>query len=315
MSLVNNARAALRRLRGTGLSTSHTDPLADQEYLNRYNQMSIKSAHEVIAQYSTSFSMSTRLLRGQVRTDIRNLYAMVRIADEIVDGTAAEAGYSADEISAMLDAYEQAVLAAPHTKFHTDPVLHAYGLSARRCGFKDEHVKAFFASMRRDLNQSGYNKQDFESYVYGSAEVIGLLCVAAFMVDHPVSAEERERLDDGARRLGAAFQKVNFLRDLAEDTDGLGRDYFPQLQNKQLTEETKQLLVDDINADLDAAYAVIPLLPLDARIGVRAAADLFKELNNHIEALPAEHVATTRVSVSNATKLGILARAIRTSAR
>lgn len=310
MSLVSNTTAALRRFtktKGTGASGDHG-------YLERYNRMSIKSAHEVIAQYSTSFSMSTSLLRGQVRTDIRNLYAMVRIADEIVDGTAKEAGYSTEEISAMLDAYEEAVLAAPHTKFHTDPVLHAYGLSARRCNFKDEHIKAFFKSMRRDLHQSGYNEKDFESYVYGSAEVIGLLCVAAFMVEHPVSDAERERLDEGARRLGAAFQKVNFLRDLAEDTDGLGRDYFPQLQNRELTEETKQLLVDDINADLDAAYAVIPLLPVDARIGVRAAADLFKELNNQIEALPAAHVATTRVSVSNATKLSILARAIRTSA-
>lgn len=282
-------------------------------YLARYDAMSIASAHEVIAKYSTSFSMSTRLLKGQVRTDIRNLYAMVRIADEIVDGTAGEAGVSNGDIAAMLNEYEQQVLEAPHRRFHTDPVLHAYGLSARRCGFKDEHVKAFFASMRRDISQSGYDKDDFESYVYGSAEVIGLLCVAAFMVDHHVSDAERARLDDGARRLGAAFQKVNFLRDLAEDTHGLGRDYFPQLQNKVLTEETKRVLVDDINADLDAAYAVIPLLPRSARVGVRAAADLFKELNNQIDSLPAKHVATTRVSVSQPTKLKILATAVRSS--
>lgn len=294
---------------------SHANQGDARNYLARYDAMSIASAHEVIAKYSTSFSMSTRLLKGQVRTDIRNLYAMVRIADEIVDGTAGEAGFSNADIGAMLDAYEKQVLDAPHQRFHTDPVLHAYGLSARRCGFKDEHIKAFFKSMRRDLNQSGYNKDDFESYVYGSAEVIGLLCVAAFMVDHPTSDVDRARLDDGARRLGAAFQKVNFLRDLAEDTDGLGRDYFPQLQNEQLTEETKKLLVDDINADLDAAYAVIPLLPRSARVGVRAAADLFKELNNQIDSLPAEHVATTRVSVSNPTKLKILATAVRSSLR
>lgn len=284
-------------------------------YLAQYDAMSIASAHEVIARYSTSFSLSTRLLKGQVRTDIRNLYAMVRIADEIVDGTAREAGIDHNDIEAMLDNYEQQVLNAPHQRFHTDPVLHAYGLSARRCGFKDEHVKAFFASMRRDLNQSGYDKKDFESYVYGSAEVIGLLCVAAFMVDHHVSETERAQLDDGARRLGAAFQKVNFLRDLAEDTDGLGRDYFPQLQNKELTEETKKDLVDDINADLAAAYAVIPLLPRSARVGVRAAADLFQELNNQIDALPADHVATTRVSVSTPTKLKILANSARSLVR
>lgn len=279
--------------------------------LARYDGAAIQAAHEIINAYSTSFSLATRLLRGQVREDVRNLYAMVRIADEIVDGTAESAGLSRAEICSELDAYEQAVLDSPQRRFHTDPVLHAWAISARRCGFKDEHVTAFFASMRRDLNQSEYDQEGLEDYVYGSAEVIGLMCLDAFLVDHRVSAHERATLEAGARSLGAAFQKVNFLRDLAEDTGMLGRTYFPELREQGLTEATKDHLVADIRADLDKAYACIGLLPMDARVGVQAAADLFAELNRRIDKLPAKHVATRRVSVPAAQKSFIMARAIK----
>lgn len=284
-------------------------PDAFDTYLDRYDRACAKAAQEIILAYSTSFSLATRALAKPIRIDICNLYAMVRIADEIVDGTAAAADINHEDISAELDAYERAVLAAPGKRFHTDPVLHAYAATARRCGFDPDHVAAFFSSMRRDLNQASYDQGGFDDYVYGSAEVIGLLCLSVFLADHPVTDEDRARLTAGARSLGAAFQKVNFLRDLAEDTDVLGRTYFPGLEGRELTEERKVELVADIRQDLADARAVIPLLPMSARIGVLAATELFRELTDRIDALPAAELSERRVSVPGPAKAVLLARA------
>lgn len=290
-------------------------PSQKRQFLTRYNVMSRRSAHQVIATYSTSFSLATGLLGSRVRKDIRNLYAVVRIADEIVDGAAAEAGCSREEITQLLDDYEQVVLQAPSLPFHTDPVLHAYADTARRCNFDPEQLRAFFTSMRRDLHQNSYDPGDFQDYVYGSAEVIGLLCLDIFLVGKSVSPAQRRDLQEGARALGAAFQKVNFLRDLAEDSEDLGRTYFPELEDRVLDEPTKDRLLDDIDADLAAARKVIPLLPLSARAGVLAATDLFGELSRRLRVTPANTITTTRASVPRATKLGILARAVANAPR
>jgi len=284
-------------------------------YLRRFDDMSVTATNKVITSYSTSFTLATRLLASRVRTDIRNLYAMVRIADEIVDGTAEAAGLSPDECGELLDAYEAAVLAAPEVRFHVDPVLHAYATSARRCGFDPDHVRAFFTSMRRDLDQATHDPGSFNTYVYGSAEVIGLMCLSAFLVDHPVTETERARLDGGARSLGAAFQKINFLRDLAEDSDVLGRSYFPGVEPTAFSEEEKAGLIADIRVDLADAEAVMGALPLTARAGVLAATYLFAELTDRLEATPAAELTTRRVSVPRRTKAAILARAVTTAPR
>lgn len=272
-------------------------------YLARYDRMCDRAAAQVIASYSTSFSMAARLLAPGVRRDIRNLYAMVRVADEIVDGTAAEAG--ADP-AAQLDRYEAAVLAAPATRFHTDPILHAYAASARRCGFGEDHVRAFFASMRRDLGAASYSVADFGEYVYGSAEVIGLLCLRAFLAGREVPAAERARMERGARSLGSAFQKINFLRDYGEDCDVLGRSYFGE---QVLDDAAKAALIADIRRELATARAAIPLLPASACAAVTAAEALFAELTDMIDATPAEQLAGARVSVPTRRKLAITARA------
>lgn len=285
------------------------------DYLNRYDRMAVKAAHKVISSYSTSFSLATGLLSPSVRRDIRNLYAMVRIADEIVDGTVEAAGASHRECEQLLDDYEAAVLAAPAQRFHVDPVLHAYAQTARRCDFDPAHVRAFFASMRRDLTQSSHDQGSFDEYVYGSAEVIGLLCLQAFLVDHPVTDAERRRLEAGARALGSAFQKVNFLRDLREDAGVLGRSYFPGVDITSLTEDDKSRLVAEIRGELADAAAVIPLLPPTARAGVLAATNLFAELNERIDATPAAELARRRISVPRRTKAAILAKAVARSSR
>ncbi|MCS4490564.1 phytoene/squalene synthase family protein [Corynebacterium sp. ES2794-CONJ1] len=279
-------------------------------YLERYDNASSAASREIISSYSTSFSLATKLLAPRVRRDIAHLYAMVRIADEIVDGTAGEAQLSTADVSAELDAYEQRVLLAPRQRFHTDPVLHAYGQSARRCGFKEEYIRAFFASMRRDLHQTTYDALDFAAYVYGSAEVIGLLCLQAFIVDIPITTQERELMEEGARALGAAFQKINFLRDLSEDSHALGRRYFPQLAERELNDATKKELIDDIRHDLRLARTVIPHLPYSSRMGVIAATDFFAELTRLLDQTPTSDIYSRRVSVSSITKTKIFVRAI-----
>ena len=269
--------------------------------LERYDRSAEAAAAQVMRHYSTSFSLATRLLQPQVRTDIRNLYAMVRTADEIVD-----AGLPPHDAAALLDAYESTVRAAPAQRFHADPIVHAYALSARRCGFEDAHVAQFFASMRCDLTRTAHTQASFNEYVCGSAEVIGLLCLSAFYSGRPYPPE----LDDGARRLGAAFQKINFLRDLHEDTTELGRAYFPTVPDPaHLTEPQKQELIADIRADLKVARAATARLPRGSRAGVAAATALFSELTDRLATTPAADITHTRVSVPPSRKAFLVSRA------
>lgn len=279
----------------------------DSSFLGRYDRMADRAAAGVISTYSTSFGLSTNLLAPGMRRDIRNLYAMVRIADEIVDGTAAVAGVAG--VGPLLDAYEAQVRSAPLTRFHTDPVLHAYANSARRCHFKDEHVEAFFRSMRRDLEQSTYDADALEDYIYGSAEVIGLLCLSVFLSGRQLGENAHAELEHGARSLGAAFQKINFLRDFAEDTGTLGRAYFPGTE-EELDDRTKDGIIADIRQDLESAVRVIPALPLSARTGVLAATSLFADLTERLDAIPAVELTHRRVSVPAPRKTILIARAV-----
>ena len=166
-------------------------------FLSRFDAMADKAAAQVIAQYSTSFSLAVRTLPKPERTHIRNLYAVVRIADELVDGTAHQARIDA---AAALDAYEAAILAAPEKRLHTDPVVHSYAITARRCGFQRDHLVAFFDSMRADLTHREYSASELAEYIYGSAEVIGLLCVQVFLAEEAVSAADREDIGTLRRR-------------------------------------------------------------------------------------------------------------------
>lgn len=270
-------------------------------YLSRFDAMADKAAAQVIAQYSTSFSLAVRTLPKPERTHIRNLYAVVRIADEIVDGTTAQANECPET---ALELYEEQVLHAPHHRFHTDPVLHAWARTFRECRLNEDHVRAFFASMRADLTQTTFTREELDTYIYGSAEVIGLMCLDIFLRGR--DTPHRRELEDGARALGSAFQKVNFLRDLGEDSRALGRAYF----NAPLDDALKSTLTSQIADELDRAHTAIPLLPPAARGGVAAAEALFRELNSRIAATPAAELRTTRVSVPNHRKLALTARAL-----
>lgn len=277
-------------------------PSSTNTIIKVYNESASRAANQIIARYSSSFALATRLLSEPTRTDIRNLYAVVRIADEIVDGTALLAGGNPP---ALLDEYEQQVRSANRERFHTDPILQAFSNTARRCELEDEHLEAFFTSMRSDLDIKQHDDASLKDYIYGSAEVIGLLCLDIFLTDHPTSASEKQRLQAGAKSLGAAFQKINFLRDQNEDAEMLGREYFPP-------DSERSKIIKEIEMDLKLAKEVIPSLPLTARAGVLAATGIFEELTSR---LAQSGPTRERIRVSGAKKLAISIQAAGTALR
>ncbi|MEK9987589.1 MAG: phytoene/squalene synthase family protein [Aquiluna sp.] len=280
--------------------------------LDLYSRASHAAAKEVIYSYSTSFGLATRLLAKQFRGHVENIYAMVRVADEIVDGSAAEAQVAENSVdpNQMLTEFENETYRAMELGYSTNLILHAFAQTARLVGIKRDIVEPFFVSMRMDLTEKQHDQASFDTYVYGSAEVVGLMCLAVFVHGKDFSKEEKETLVSGARALGAAFQKVNFLRDLAADFDRLGRSYFPGVSVENFDEKTKERLVADIEADLALSSKSLPLLPLGARRAVAAAQLLFQELNQKISKTPASELKTRRISVGNSRKLVLLARAV-----
>jgi phytoene/squalene synthetase len=283
----------------------------DQQSLARYTQAAIRASHEVIASYSTSFGWATKLLKQPIRTQVQNIYGLVRVADEIVDGAAAGAlGDNRLEASAQLDKLEQETYKAMQLGFSTNLIVHAFAVTARETDLDRKHLEAFYHSMRMDLNKTRYDHKSFSTYVYGSAEVIGLMCLQTFIHNKELTLEQRETLRKGAQALGAAFQKVNFLRDLAADFEQLGRSYFPLVNVNTFNEETKVALVQDINNDLAVSAQSIKLIPKSARKAVISAQLLFTELNDKISATPAEELIRTRIRVSNLRKLVIIAKAM-----
>ncbi|WP_395244756.1 phytoene/squalene synthase family protein [Agromyces sp. MMS24-K17] len=275
-----------------------------------YDRTARRGSAGVITAYSTSFGLASRLCSKPVREHVADIYALVRIADEVVDGPAAEAGLCVEDVRAVLDALEAETERAMATGYSPNLVVHAFAGTARATGFGPELTRPFFASMRRDLEPVAFaDRAELDEYVYGSAEVVGLMCLRAFTLGLEADAERDARWEDGARHLGAAFQKVNFLRDLADDVEGLGRRYFPGIDPGRLDEAAKARLLDDIDHDLAIAGAVIPELPVGSRRAVAAAHALFWALSARLRRTPASALLTTRVSVPTGRKLVLLARA------
>lgn len=277
---------------------------------NLYDRVAEETASVVIRRYSTSFGLASRLLSPPIRRHVENIYALVRVADEVVDGGAADAGLDPLAAARVLGDFERDTEAALDTGFSTNLVIHAFARTARDTGFGRELTRPFFESMRLDLVQTEHDAQSFETYVYGSAEVVGLMCLRTFLQGITVSPAELARFEHGARRLGAAFQKVNFLRDLSADFETLGRSYFPGVSVETFSEADKTRLLDDIDADLRDSAAVVPLLPATCRRAVALAEGLFTELAVRLRATPAGRLVSSRVRVPNPVKLRIAAGAM-----
>lgn len=264
-----------------------------------YSAVAQDASAAVISRYSTSFGLASRLLGNRVRCHVRNVYALVRVADEIVDGPALAAGLSPDQARAVLDALETDTLAAIAAGFSANLVVHAFALTARECGIDERLVRPFFASMREDLTTRSHDEASHDTYVYGSAEVVGLMCLQAFVnAASDAPSDPPAHLVHGARRLGAAFQDVNFLRDQAFDAESLGRDY--------LGSGDRTRVLDRIDADLAVAAVAISDLPADCRRAVTAAHGLFAELSTRLRRAPAD---APRVRVPDPVKALIALRA------
>ncbi|AZP36713.1 phytoene synthase [Acidipropionibacterium acidipropionici] len=293
----------------TGPSTP--EPTATGSALRTYTRTAERASAEVISCYSTSFGAATRLLGARHRRHVRNVYALVRVADEIVDGVCQQAGL---DTAAQEDVLEQ-FIAETHrgldTGYSSNLVVHAFAHTARAAGFGRDLVDPFFASMRSDLHHddaAGLDEQAHDSYVHGSAEVVGLMCLAVFVREEHLDPATRSRLEHGAARLGAAFQDVNFLRDLADDTDRLGRSYLGPAH--RLTDADRDRIVSRIRDQLADAEAVIGLLPIDSRSAVRSAAGLFAALADRLSRTPVEDLYRRRVRVPDLRKAAIIAEAV-----
>lgn len=275
--------------------------------LNLYTRTASRSARVVIGQYSTSFSLACRLLGREAREHISNIYALVRLADEVVDGVASEAGLATSAIAEALNRLEAETAAALRTGYSTNLVVHAFACTARTHEIGLELTTPFFASMRQDLSKHNHDSESLQDYIYGSAEVVGLMCLKVFQAMPGAQPDPHGRTVHAAQRLGAAFQKVNFLRDLAADNQDLGRSYLPGTRPEELDEAAKLRLVQEINDDLRAAMEGVPYLAPRAAQAVRMAHGLFSELNDKLARTPAGELLQRRISVSHGRKALIAA--------
>ena len=268
--------------------------------MDQYNHIAGNVARLVTNSYSTSFGTATKLFPKSIRQDIYNIYGLVRIADEIVDT------YLGADAADQLNQLEQETYQALQNGYSANLIVHAFAQTARRYVIGKELIEPFFYSMRLDTKPLNYTPALYAKYIDGSAEVVGLMCLRVFVA----SEAEYRHLEPGARALGAAFQKVNFLRDLAADQASLNRFYFPNSSYKTVDDASKATIIADIEHDFAEAKQAIPQLPASARPAVSAAYAYFWRLLLKLKAAPAQELLQRRIRFNNATKITLLTAVI-----
>lgn len=251
-------------------------------------------------QYSTSFSSAIRMLHSDLRQPIHNIYGFVRFADEIVDT------FHDYEKEQLIAEFKEDTYKAIERGISLNPILNSFQQTVNQYGIDHHLIDAFFRSMEYDLEQKAYDKAGYEEYIYGSAEVVGLMCLYVFCEGDKAQFEV---LKAPARSLGAAFQKVNFLRDLKADYEGMERVYFPNCDFSNFSAEDKHCIECDIQKDFDDAYAGIVLLPLKSRFGVYVAYKYYLSLFKKIKKLHPMRIMEERIRIPNYGKVVILAKA------
>jgi len=265
-----------------------------------FDQVARDCSKNVTQSYSTSFSIATKLLAPSIRQDIYNIYGFVRFADEIVDT------FHEYDKNILLDEFEDDLYKSLERKISLNPILNSFQETVHKYNIPEELYKAFIKSMRKDLVKSTYKTQaEYEEYIYGSADVVGLMCLKVFVNGDD---EKYEILKNDAMKLGSAFQKVNFLRDLKADYEELSRSYFPNANLEQLDEATKQEIINEIEADFQAGLRGITQLPVEAKLGVYTAYIYYLKLLHKLKATPSLEIKNTRISVPNYTKASLLAK-------
>ncbi len=265
-----------------------------------FDIVSKKCSKKVTETYSTSFSLATRMLGPSIRQDIYNIYGFVRFADEIVDS------FHDYDKEVLFGRFENALEEALLDRISLNPILNSFQDTVYKYNIDRELIDTFMSSMRMDLTKSVYSTtEEFNDYIYGSADVVGLMCLKVFVKG---DAEKYYQLKESAMNLGSAFQKVNFLRDLKEDYENLSRTYFPNTNLDSLDEESKAQIIQEIEENFNQGYQGILQLPHDSKLGVFVAYRYYKRLLKKLQQTPATEIKNARIRVPNVEKIGILTR-------
>jgi len=265
-----------------------------------YNQVTAETSKQTTLRYSSSFSMAIKLLHKDLRQPIYDVYGLVRFADEIVDT------FHDFDKPKLLAQFKLDTYTAIEQGVSLNPILHRFQLTVNKYNIGLELVDAFFNSMEMDLSKQEYDATTYQNYIYGSAEVVGLMCLHIFCDG---DKQKYERLKPSAQSLGAAFQKVNFLRDIKADFEGLERMYFPDCDFTNFKQTDKQKIEEDIQADFTAALEGIKLLPTKARFGVYVAYKYYYNLFLKIKHTQHHAILQTRIRIPDYGKLYIFAKA------
>lgn len=265
-----------------------------------FDTISFDCSRNVTKTYSTSFSSAVRMLAPGIRQDIYNIYGFVRFADEIVDSFH---DYNKEE---LFELFQLDLDAALKNKISLNPILNSFQHTVAKYNIPYELIAAFMKSMKLDLTKMTYTTQEeYNEYIYGSADVVGLMCLKVFVNGDNA---KYDALKDAAMRLGSAFQKVNFLRDLKADFEGLNRTYFPETDLNQLNEASKNKIIQEIEADFIAGFEGIINLPLEAKFGVYTAYVYYKKLLYKLSKTPSAEIKNTRIRVPDYEKVGLFAK-------
>ena len=265
-----------------------------------FDKVSFECCRSVTRAYSTSFSTAVKMLAPAIRQDIYNIYGFVRLADEIVDS------FHDYDKERLFKLFEDDLDNALSNGISLNPVLNAFQHTVRQYNIPRDMIDAFMKSMKLDLFKKDYATfAEYNEYIYGSADVVGLMCLKVFVNNDDTRFEE---LKAPAMRLGSAFQKVNFLRDLKADMEGLERNYFPSLNLDEMNDATKKAIVDEIEADLHEGYKGIVKLPAEAKFGVYTAYVYYKALLTKLKNTPPLEIKNRRIRVPDYQKVTLLAK-------
>jgi phytoene synthase len=265
-----------------------------------FDKVSFECSRNVTRAYSTSFSAAVRMLAPSIRQDIYNIYGFVRFADEIVDS------FHDYDKEQLFDTFENDLQLAIQHGISLNPILNAFQHTVTKYSIPYELIAAFLKSMRMDLIKNDYNtSEEYNEYIFGSADVVGLMCLLVF-----VEGDEAkyEALKSAAMRLGSAFQKINFLRDLKTDFEVLNRTYFPNTDLNHLNETSKLQIIEEIESDLKAGFEGVLKLPLEAKFGVYTAYIYYRQLLLKLKKTPSAQIKNTRIRVPNYQKYGLFAK-------
>ena len=265
-----------------------------------FNELCEQCSRTTTEKYSSSFSSAIKLLHSDLRAPIYNIYGFVRFADEIVDTFHQ---YQKEE---LLLEFKKETYAAIARGISLNPILHSFQSTVRGYLISTELIEAFFSSMEMDLGKTEYNTKGYRKYIYGSAEVVGLMCLYIFCEG---DEDQYRKLKPAARSLGAAFQKVNFLRDVKADYEQLNRTYFPGVDFRNFTSSMKNQIEKDIAKDFRDAYRGILELPAKARFGVYVAYKYYLSLFEKIKKTKPTRILEQRISIPKYGKIYILAKA------